>query len=77
MWNWFQVTKIILKKGYDYRNFNNDIALIQIIPSARHFDENDIKVSDSPPDPNVTAIVIGWGATSDGKLHLNYFIYLS
>ncbi|KAG8201094.1 hypothetical protein JTE90_028764 [Oedothorax gibbosus] len=64
--NIYSVAKIVIKKGYDLHNFNNDIALIEVFPNVKTFDENDIKVAESPPHLNVTATVIGWGATSDG-----------
>ncbi|GFS40431.1 transmembrane protease serine 11C [Nephila pilipes] len=63
--NFYSIITIILKQGFDDRNLNNDIALIQISKTVGILGKA-IKLSDSAPDLNSSATVIGWGATEDG-----------
>ncbi|XP_054715095.1 trypsin-1-like [Uloborus diversus] len=58
------VKTIVIKQGFDPETFHNDIALLQIFPKAATSDF--ICLQDTPPDVNISAIVLGWGATTDG-----------
>ncbi|GFR33115.1 transmembrane protease serine 11C [Trichonephila clavata] len=63
--NYYSIKTIILKQGFDDRYLSNDIALIRLSIPVRNSGRA-IKLSESAPDLNCSATVIGWGATEDG-----------
>ncbi|GBL87534.1 Trypsin-1 [Araneus ventricosus] len=65
--NFYSIQMIIIKQGFDDHTFINDIALIQLTEPVRSLAEP-IKLPDFAPDLNISATVIGWGATAaEGK----------
>ncbi|CAL1274445.1 unnamed protein product [Larinioides sclopetarius] len=61
--NFYSIQMIIIKQGFNEYNFDNDIALIQLTEPVRSLVEP-IKLPDFSSDLNISATVIGWGATA-------------
>ncbi|GIY40332.1 trypsin-1 [Caerostris extrusa] len=63
--NFYSISIIILKQGFSDYDYNNDIALIKMSEPVRD-PTVPIGLADSPPDFNISATIVGWGATVDG-----------